>query len=218
MQRITLPFPVPYTAQIASPDLADDIFTHRLPPEQDPRWAETGAHTLEEYVYWVERGCGVACVKMCVDALGGPNRPLLHWARAGVALGGYLIDQREEGHTTERGWLHSALAALCHSVGLRAEALPAQVDEIPGFLRAGKLVIASTSYEIGTNGPVTKRGGHLVLVTGAEVENDQPRTLIINNPSGHFTHLQAGGRVAADRFAQGFTGRVILVWRDAPGA
>lgn len=212
MERITLPYPVPYAAQIASPELADDIFMHRLPPEQDPRWAETGARSPAEYAHWVERGCGVACVKMSVEALGGPVRPLLDWAREGVALGGYLIEQRENGESVERGWVHAALARLCQSAGLQAEARAAAVEEIPEHLRAGRLVIASTSYEIGTHGPVTKRGGHLVVITGAEVEGGRPVTFSIHNPSGHFAHLQAGGQVPAERFAQGYTGRVILVW------
>ena len=214
MERISLPYFVPYTAQIASPELADDIFMHRLPPEQDPRWAETGAHSPEEYAHWVERGCGVACVKMSVEALGGPVRPLLDWARQGVALGGYLIEQRENGESVERGWIHAALARLCHAAGLQAEARPATLKEIPEHLRAGRLVIASTSYEIGTEGPVTKRGGHLVVITGAEVDGGQPVMFTIHNPSGHFTHLQAGGQIPAVRFAQGYTGRVIVVWRE----
>ncbi|HEY9087041.1 MAG TPA: C39 family peptidase [Anaerolineaceae bacterium] len=215
METVQLPYPVPYTAQIASPELANEIFEYRLPPEQDPRWAETGARSPQEYSYWVERACGVACVKMSVDALGGPNRPLLDWARAGVKMGGYLIEQGANGETLERGWIHIALARLCQSAGLAAVATPASLEEIVTALRAGQLVIASTSYEIGTNGPVTKRGGHLVVITGAEVHHGQPLAFFINNPSGRYPELQAGGRVPAGRFAEGYTGRIIRVWRES---
>lgn len=216
MTIIRLPYAVPYTAQVASPDLANEIFEHRLPPEEDPRWAETGARAPEEYAYWVERGCGVACVKMSVDALGGTNLPLLHWARTGVEMGGYLIEQQENGTAVERGWIHRALADLCQSAGLRAEPASASLEEIVDALRAGKLVIASTSYEIGTDGPVTKRGGHLVVITAAEVEGAQPLAFYIHNPSGRYPELQANGRVPAARFAEGYTGRIIRVWRDDP--
>lgn len=214
METILLPYPVPYAAQVASPDLADAIFTGRMSPEDDPRWAETGARTPQEYAYWVERGCGVACVKMAVEALGGPSRPLLDWAREGVAGGGYLMQAGDDGQIVERGWIHRALAQMCQSVGLAAEPRAAEIQDIPGYLRLGKLVIASTSYEIGTDGPVTKRGGHLVVLTGAEVQGDRPVAFLVHNPSGRFPRLQAYGRVPAARFAEGFTGRIIVVWKE----
>ncbi len=213
METILLPYPVPYAAQVASPELADDIFTCRIQPESDPRWADSGARTPQEYAYWVERGCGVACVKMAVEAHGGPVRPLLDWARDGVDRSGYLVQAGENGQMVERGWIHRALAELCQSVGLAAEPRAADVQDIPAFLRQGRLVIASTSYEIGTDGPVTKRGGHLVVITGAEVQSDQPLAFFVHNPSGHYARLQANGRIPAARFAEGFTGRVILVWK-----
>ncbi|MBV5330914.1 hypothetical protein JZU69_00485 [bacterium] len=79
-ETIRLPYPVPYYAQIASPELAESIFVQGMDPIHDPRWAESGAETPQEYAYWVERACGVACLKMCVEAVGGPTRPLVEWA------------------------------------------------------------------------------------------------------------------------------------------
>ena len=96
-ETIRLPYPIPYCAQVASPELARAIFVEGFDPTLDPRWAETGARDPQEYAYWTERACGVACLKMCVEALGGPVRPLLEWARTGVARGGYRIDQDERG-------------------------------------------------------------------------------------------------------------------------
>ena len=211
METLRLPYPVPYYAQIASPELAGAIFDGVLPPEEDPRWAETGAETPQEYAYWVERGCGVACVKMCVEALGGPQRPLIDWARAGVNINGYLIARGPDGRFEERGWIHKALVALCQQAGLKAEACPADLEAITRHLRAGRMVIASVSYQIGTTDPVTKRGGHLVVITGAEVQGGVPNAFFINNPSGRETTMQANARILADRFAEGYTGRAIVV-------
>lgn len=211
METIRLPYPVPYHAQVASPELAALIFDGRLPPEQDPRWAESGAKTPAEYAYWVERACGVACVQMCVEALGGPARTLIDWARAGLAIDGYLIETDPDGQPRERGWIHKALAALIRGEGFSAEPRPATLEDIAAELRQERMVIASVSYEIGTSGPVTKRGGHLVVATGAEMNGRGVETFFINNPSGRTFETQAGARIPADRFRSGFTGRVIVV-------
>ncbi len=201
METIRLPYPVPYHAQVASPDLAALIFDGQLPPEQDPRWAESGAKTPEEYAYWVERACGVACVQMCVEALGGPARPLVDWARAGLAIDGYLIETGPDGQPRERGWIHKALAALIRAEGFFAEPRPARPEEIVAELRQERMVIASVSYEIGTDEPVTKRGGHLVVVTGAEMNTTHPEAYFINNPSGRTGDMQLDARIDAKRFA-----------------
>lgn len=209
MTTLTLPYPVPYCAQIASPALAELILTEQLPAEEDPRWAESGAETPAEYAYWTQRACGVACLKMCVDALGGTSRTLVEWARTGLAAGGYLVRGGEE-----IGWRHDSLAALCRREGLQAQAQPAALNDIPALIAEGKMVIASVSYQIGTLGPVTRRGGHLVVVVGAELdEAGQPAALLVNNPSGRHPHLRTGARIPLERFAQGYTGRVIAVWR-----
>src|SRR5512134_3886133 len=104
LETIRLPYSVPYYAQVASPELAEAIFVHGMDPALDPRWAESGAATPQEYAYWVERACGVACLKMCVEAAGGPKHPLLHWARRGRERGGYLIHRAEDGSLREVGW------------------------------------------------------------------------------------------------------------------
>jgi hypothetical protein len=209
-QRIRLPYPVPYYAQVASPHLAHKIFSGNTAPENDPRWAETGAATPQEYAYWVERACGVACVKMCVEALGGERKTLVEWARVGVASGGYVVE-RSQGRTRERGWLHSVLAELITRSGFFAQPLPAELKDIVAHLRLGQMVIASVSCEIGDEVPVTRKGGHLVVVVGADLLDGLPNSFILNNPSGRKKALQAGACVPAALFEQGYLGRVIVV-------
>jgi hypothetical protein len=211
-QTISLPYNVPYYAQVASPELAEDIFVRGLNPVLDPRWAESGAASPQEYAYWVERACGVACLKMCVEALGGPVYSLLDWANRGVERGAYLVRRDENGDVNEIGWIHAGLAALAREVGLTAEAKPAELNEIADYLREGYLVIASVSYEAGDDRlPITKKGGHLMVVVGAEVDEDVPLAFIVNNPSGRRSDLQAGARMAVERFGPAYSGRVILV-------
>jgi hypothetical protein len=47
--------------RLPSQDLADLIFSGKMDPVDDQRWNETGADSPDEYAYWVERACGVAC-------------------------------------------------------------------------------------------------------------------------------------------------------------
>lgn len=214
LENIRLPYKVPYHAQIASPELAESIFVHGMDPAQDPRWAESGADTPQEYAYWVERGCGVACLKMCVEALGGPLRSLVEWARLGVERGGYLIYYDQDGNPHEVGWVHSALAQMAEECGLTAEFHSASIEEIPDHLRQGRLVIASVSYEAGDDRlPITKQGGHLMVVIGAECVDGSPQAFYVNNPSGRRKELQAGARLSAERFAAAYSGRVIVIGR-----
>ena len=180
-----------------------------MDPINDPRWDETGAVSPEEYAYWVERACGVACVKMCVEALGGERVSLVEWARAGVALGGYLIEH-PRGRPKERGWLHHTLAELITRSGFHANPLQISMNEIANQLKLGRMVIASVSCEIGDEVPVTRKGGHLVVVVGAEINHEELKGFIIHNPSGRIHALQAGAYIPSVIFEQGYAGRVIV--------
>jgi hypothetical protein len=212
LEVIRLPYSIPYYAQIASPELAESIFVHGMDPVQDPRWAESGADTPQEYAYWVERACGVACLKMCVEALGGPKRSLVDWARSGLERGGYLIRRNEDGNTREIGWVHSVLAEMAQESGLTAEVRSASIEEIPADLRQGHMVIASVSYEAGDDRlAITKQGGHLMVVIGVECVNGCPRAFYVNNPSGRQKELQANARLSFERFAAAYSGRVIVL-------
>lgn len=207
-----LPYSVPYYAQIASPELAEAIFVHGLDPSLDPRWAESGAETPEEYAYWVDRGCGVACLKMCVEALGGPQLSLIAWARLGLERGGYLIRRLENGALHEVGWIHSALVDLAQERGLLGQARAASLEELIGFLAQGQLVIASVSYEAGDDRlPITKQGGHLMVVIGVEYDERGPLAFYVHNPSGRRKELQANARLLVERFAPAYSGRVIVL-------
>jgi len=208
---ITVPYCVPYYAQIASPWLANAFFEKGLNPALDPHWGESGAYTLEEYLYWTNRTCGAACVKMAVEALGGERQPLIEWARRGVRLGGYLSEKRPDGSRAERGWLHTALAELIRRAGFFAEARPLALKEFLAILAGGGMIIASVSHEIGTNRAITQCGGHLVLVFGAWVEENDVAALVLHNPSGRTPALQVAAQIPAERFATAYTGRGIAI-------
>jgi hypothetical protein len=58
---------------------------------------------------------------------------------------------------------------------------------------------------------ITHRGGHLMVVTGAEIEDGRPLAFFVQNPSGRRAELQAGARLEMERFAPAYSGRVILI-------
>lgn len=211
IERIQLPYPVPYYGQVASPELAAAFFEHGRPLESDPRWAEFGASSAPAYAYWADRACGIACVKMCAEALGGPVRPMMDWIQAGLDLDGYAVTTHENGEKEEIGWVHQCLSDLLAPYAARTWPQAAALDEIVAHLAAGRLVIASVSYQIGTTQPVTRRGGHLVVVTGVERDADGVRALVVSNPSGRTIHLRQNARIPADRFLAGYSGRIIVI-------
>ncbi len=211
MNSIGFPSPVPYYAQVASPELAQAIFEEGLDPITDPHWPQWGCSSPAEYAYWFDRACGIACVKMVVEALGGPRRPMMDWIRDALNENGYLVTVDENGSPVERGWVHGALANLIKAAGYPASARPATVEEIARFLGEGQIVIASVSYELGKDVPVTHSGGHLVVVTGVSITDvGAVDSFSIHNPSGRLPAYQANARIDAGRFALAYSGRIIL--------
>jgi hypothetical protein len=150
IEPIRLSYPVPYYCQIASPELVDTFFTDGVDPALDPRWAETGASTPQEYAYWVERACGIVCVKMCVEAFNGRVLNQMEWIKKGIAVDGYLISKKQNGEVEEVGWVHSKLALLIQNEGFSAKTAKASPAEISDQIIRGNPVIASVSYELST--------------------------------------------------------------------
>jgi hypothetical protein len=213
MSTITASYPVPYYSQFASPDRIAEFLEENQPIASDPRWAEYGASSPEEYAHWSIRACGVVCVKMAVEALSSkPDGSIMEWVRRGLALDGFLIQQTEEG-PKEIGWKHTALAALAEQNGLMGTlvselTLPVIADHIA----ADRMVIASVTPEIGWQAPITRRSGHLVVIYGVELsDTGQIEALILHNPSGHTEALRAGAILSASRFEQAFSGRGIVI-------
>jgi hypothetical protein len=177
----------------------------------DPNWAQFGASSADEYAWWVSRACGIVCVKMVVEALGGPQLSVMDWVRRGLDLKGYLVKTNLFGEPVEKGWIHQALAELCIAEGLPAQICEARAEDFPGWVAQGKMGIISVSYEIGTDLAITHRGGHLVVVTGYEMEDGEISAVLVNNPSGRTEKLRVNACIPIKRFGQAFKGRVIII-------
>jgi len=58
---------------------------------EDPKWASSGAKTIEEYVHWAGNLCGMACLKMILATRTGCAIPMLELSRKCTEYGGYTV-------------------------------------------------------------------------------------------------------------------------------
>jgi hypothetical protein len=215
MPIVAVSYSIPYTCQFASPDLVWEFVNKERDLTTDPRWAEYGAETPQDYAHWALRSCGVVCVKMAVEGVMSiPPRPVMDWVREGLALDGYLTEIRRE-RPVEIGWKHAALADLARAHGCRAELVSGlEPSDLAGHIRAGRLVITSVTSELGEDAPITRQNGHLVVVYGVNLdEQGRVVSVIAHNPSGRRPAMRAGAILPADRFVAGFSGRGIVISR-----
>jgi len=184
---------VPYTPQIADAQHMAEYLDEGRSLASDPCWQQSGAPTLESYVYWADRACGIACIKSIIEAFGGEARTLHAWIEQAQALGAYL----------------------CQEQGLAARTLAADAALIVRALSSGCLVIASVSYELGSaDRPITRKNGHLVVITGALMRENEPTHFTIHNPSGRGKSMQVHANIPLPRFEQAYSGRVIVIARQ----
>ncbi|MDD5370878.1 MAG: C39 family peptidase [Anaerolineaceae bacterium] len=206
-----MPYDVPFFAQIASPEWISPIFDAGCDPTWDPAWNTFGTEDAALYRYWAPRACGIACVKMVVEALGGPLRSMMNWVELGLEREGYLLRREPDGSLHESGWKHSALADLLTSAGFPARSVQTNPTQMVGVLRQEKPIIVSISYELGTDRPVTHNNGHMGVVTGCDLIENQPVAVYLHNPSGRTTAMRIHARIPIDQFSQGFSGRAIFL-------
>jgi hypothetical protein len=198
----------PYFGQWESPELIGDIISGQYRAEDDPAWAESGAESPKDYARWADHLCGVACLRMALAARGINPPPARHLARVLTRYGAYV--EKEDGYI--RGLIYApAITWLAETHAMPAEIiLDRAAEDIPPLLANGGLFIASVHPAIRRpTEPAPGKGGHLVLVFGAEGD-----ALRLHNPSGHDAASQADARVPMPDFARFFAGRGIWL----PGA
>jgi hypothetical protein len=215
MKAQTVSYVVPYVCQYASPHLVRALITGDYKLELDPEWHTFGAASPEDYAYWAPRACGIACVKMAIEALTHDlSQPMRAWVQAGLDIDGYLIRE-----SVEIGWKHAALAQLISDCGFYTElSQNLTAAQISDQIRADRIVIASVSPELGREGLITRTSGHLVVVFGIRLTKEgEVSGVFIHNPSGHSPALQKNACIPVDRFTTAFSGRGITVGRFGNG-
>ncbi|WP_282697647.1 C39 family peptidase [Streptomyces sp. CC208A] len=180
---------VAYYAQWESPDLVPDFIAGTRSVRDDPLWQKSGAADRDEYAFWADRTCGIACLRMALDHFGEHVPPVMELVSELSDAGAYVRDgdtvhglvYRPFAEYVTRRW--TALTATIHT--------DLDETEIADAVHAGSLVVISVHKTIRTLPPEPpSRGGHLVLSVGADTE-----ALYINNPSGLPGHSQHAHRV-----------------------
>ena len=193
----------PFFGQWESPELIGAIISGAYRAEDDPAWALSGAESPADYARWADHLCGVACLRMALAARGITPPRARDLVRVLTGYGAYV----EQADGFIRGLIYApAITWLGEAHGLHAEIiLDRAAEDIPHLLADGGLFIASVHPAIRRpRDPAPGKGGHLVLVFGAE-----GGMLRLHNPSGHDAESQAGARVAVADFARFFAGRGI---------
>lgn len=197
------PITPPYFGQWETPALIGDIITGACRAEDDPAWAASGAESPAEYALWADHLCGVACLRMALAARGITPPRARELARILTRYGAYV--EQPDGFI--RGLIYApAITWLAEAHAIPAEIiLDREAQDISPLLAHGGLFIASVHPAIRRPAePAPGKGGHLVLVFGAE-----DGALRLHNPSGHDAASQCDARVALTDFARFFAGRGI---------
>jgi len=194
---------VPYYSQWESPELVPRFLDGSLRAAEDPRWAASGARTPQEYERWAARVCGLACLRMILAARSLPVPPMMSLLERALQWHCYVPDgDRVIGliYQPFADWVGQEFAIRARvAAELPLAALAAASPASP--------VIASVHGWIRNPACVPPgRGGHLVLVTGADGE-----MVRLHNPSGLPEVSQRDAMISVTDFERFFAGRGLVI-------
>ena len=115
-----LPYQIPYVSQYASTERAEEFVIDGNLLKTDTHWRDFGADSQDDYSFWAQRICGMACFKMILCALGDPvaelNLPLIILGKKAMAAGCYLPDPKNPNRLI--GLLHKPFLKFVNKFGL----------------------------------------------------------------------------------------------------
>lgn len=180
---------------------------------------EFGAQSVEEFNIWAWRDCGIACVKMILDSYNKTQgQTIMSLTNEGVALGGY-ISRDTNGVLIDKGWLHLALVQLLRSHGVPAVRKRWQTPEaIASNVLKNKKTIISVSIpqrrSLSADGSYQAKpgaifGGHLLLVTGVEIDRGHVKGIYAHDPIG-LEHYQSNTYIPREILEKIYSNRSIV--------
>jgi hypothetical protein len=196
---------VPYFSQWESPEIIPAILSGKMTSDEDPRWKESGADTIDEYAFWASRICGMACLRMVLAHRGLGVHPSVVLAKRCMAEGGYIMREGGVG-----GLIYAPFVKWIEAeFGIRAE-VRGHLDlrDMSDLVKGGGIVMASVHHHIRWPDRVPpSRGGHLILVIGSEGPD-----LIFHNPSGFPAVNQARAKISDEQFELFYGGRGVVFY------
>lgn len=201
---------VPYLNQFGTIHRVREILDRQISPSAlFPAWSSYGATCSDEFDNLSFESCGMACLSMILLHTGLDNPGPIELFRRSLEHGCYRYLPDGE----IKGLYHEPFVSFLGTFGLHGEAHQFVGPYfIAHELTKGRQVIASVNWEIReTNPHPTRRGGHLVVITGVEKSWFRIRGFYIHNPSGTLPENQKHHFVKLSNFLKCFSGNIILV-------
>ena len=187
-------------------DANEQIIRHGLSPTDLPGWREQQYPWASACNFWSSRICGLACLESVLTFLGEPVPARYELICRAVQHGVY----RANPHGGVDGLLYQPFCDwVKKDFGLDClVAAPSSLSEILLSVGTSSMVMASVSSQIRDwPSTPTRRGGHLVLITGHD-----PEDVVFHNPSG-VAGCASGVRMSRKEFDQFFASRgVVMTW------
>lgn len=176
-----------------------------------------GACDSKEFTFWAWRDCGIACVKMILDASVSNSKKMMELTREGIDLGGYIL--YEDGVFVDKGWFHHSLVQLLKKYEVDAVIKRWQsLESVARDILSNRLVILSATVpgrnyimpdgSFRANEPA-KYGGHLFLAIGVKMNGSEVEGIYVHDPRG-LEKYQANTWIPADVYRRIMSGRTMV--------
>lgn len=200
---------IPYYSQWEDKSLVKNIILKKITAKKDKLWKNSGAKSIEEYEFWSWHVCGMACLKMILDHKYKKKYPIIKLAKESENFGVY-IPQKDD----IKGMFYQP---FCNYV---KEKFNLDCD-YSSFLSIRRIIyeISQNNYVIASVNPAIraahknkvgngKKGGHLVLITGYDLEK---RQITFHNPSGFNKESQENYSLSFETFQKYFANRGLVI-------
>ncbi len=132
-------------------------------PSRPHDWASEGYHSLEDYLFWSRKVCGLACLQSLLHGWTDVRLSMAELLDRALDWGCYVVESPDKVHgliyRPFMAWIRAEFGFHCQLI----EHTPIQISA--SQVRPGQVMIASVSPEIRDPGTLDPRkGGHLVLV------------------------------------------------------
>ena len=167
----------------------------------DWRGEDSGFPNQEEATRWENNCCGIACLRMVIDAVTGQKPRYWDLLQLGLAKKAYI----------EAGWIHKGLVDMAKNFGIDGTAhRNKSVANLRKSISQGNLCIVSASAGF-RGGLINKasglpfpKGGHLIVAFDTTNE-----AIICHHPSSLEEWNKVNWPVATEKWETSFTGNFM---------
>jgi len=158
-----------------------------------------------EMVGWENSLCGLTCALMALDVFDGDVHTLSE-----------LLSSAKEIHAydTKHGWIHNRLATILTKYEIGGDSQTVRnLSDIYKLLEKRNLVIASVGhdYDHASRSLFRNRRGHLILIIGMSVSDDNDYEIYINDPGSETAEARKNIVVDGKVFRSNFSGNIIAL-------